>query len=61
MRMITVRDKQTKDPYTLEENIGHQVILDARRHGLIIQPLGNVLVLMSILAMSEEELDKCYS
>ena len=51
-----VRDKETKEPYTLEENIGHQVILEARRQGLIIRPLGNVLVLMPILAMSEEEL-----
>ncbi|HEY8910700.1 MAG TPA: adenosylmethionine--8-amino-7-oxononanoate transaminase [Desulfosporosinus sp.] len=51
-----VRDKQTKEPYPLEETMGHQVILEARRNGLIIRPLGNVLVLMPILAMSEEEL-----
>jgi adenosylmethionine-8-amino-7-oxononanoate aminotransferase len=56
-----VRDKQTKEPYTLEENIGHQVILEARRHGLIIRPLGNVIVLMPILAMSEEELQQVIS
>ncbi len=56
-----VRDKQTKEPYTLEGNIGHQVILEARRHGLIIRPLGNVIVLMPILAMSEEELQKLIS
>jgi len=56
-----VRDKQTKEPYTLEENIGHQVILEARRHGLIIRPLGNVLVLMPILAMSEEQLRQMLS
>jgi len=53
-----VRDKQTKEPYTLEENIGHQVILAARRQGLIIRPLGNVLVLMPILAMSGEQLQQ---
>lgn len=56
-----VWDKQTKEPYTLEENIGHQVILEARRHGLIIRPLGNVIVLMPILAMSEEELQQVLS
>lgn len=56
-----VRDKQTKEPYTLAENIGHQVILEARRHGLIIRPLGNVIVLMPILAMSEEELQQALS
>jgi len=56
-----VRAKQTKEPYTLEENMGHQVILEARRHGLIIRPLGNVIVLMPILAMSEEELQQVIS
>ncbi|MHB8124970.1 MAG: adenosylmethionine--8-amino-7-oxononanoate transaminase [Desulfitobacteriaceae bacterium] len=56
-----VKDKLTKEPYTLEENIGHQVILEARRHGLIIRPLGNVIVLMPILAMSEEELSQVVS
>lgn len=56
-----VRDKQTKEPYTLEENIGHQVILEARRNGLIIRPLGNVLVLMPVLAMSEEQLQQMLS
>lgn len=56
-----VRDKRTKEPYTLEENIGHQVILEARQHGLIIRPLGNVIVLMPILAMSEEELQQVLS
>lgn len=56
-----VRDKHTKESYTLQENMGHQVILEARRHGLIIRPLGNVLVLMPILAMSEEQLRQMLS
>jgi adenosylmethionine-8-amino-7-oxononanoate aminotransferase len=56
-----VRDKQTKEPYIIEDNVGHQVILEARRHGLIIRPLGNVIVLMPILAMSEEELQEVIS
>ena len=56
-----VKDKLTKEPYTLEENIGHQVTLEAREHGLIIRPLGNVIVLMPILAMSEEELSQVVS
>ena len=56
-----VKDKLTKEPYTLEENIGHQVTLEARERGLIIRPLGNVIVLMPILAMSEEELSQVVS
>jgi adenosylmethionine-8-amino-7-oxononanoate aminotransferase len=51
-----VKDKASKKPYTPEENIGHRVIMDARKQGLIIRPLGNVIVLMPILAMSEQEL-----
>jgi adenosylmethionine-8-amino-7-oxononanoate aminotransferase len=56
-----VKDELTKEPYTLEENIGHQVTLEARERGLIIRPLGNVIVLMPILAMSEEELSQVVS
>lgn len=56
-----VKDKLTKEPYTLEENIGHQVTLEARERGLIIRPLGNIIVLMPILAMSEEELSQVVS
>lgn len=56
-----VRDKQTKEPYTFEETIGHQVISEARRHGLIIRPSGNVIVLMPVLAMREEQLQQVIS
>ncbi len=53
-----VVDKRTKQPYPLEEQVGHRVILEARRRGLVIRPLGNVIVLMPVLAMSEEELNQ---
>jgi adenosylmethionine-8-amino-7-oxononanoate aminotransferase len=53
-----VKDKLTKEPYTPGENIGHKVILEARKHGLIIRPLGNVIVLMPVPAMSEKELSR---
>ena len=36
--------------------MGHQVTLAARRRGAIIRPLGDVVVLMPPLAISEEEL-----
>jgi len=51
-----VRNKETKEAYPWEENIGHQVILEARKHGLIIRPLGPVIVLMPILNISESQL-----
>jgi adenosylmethionine-8-amino-7-oxononanoate aminotransferase len=53
-----VKDKSTKEPYTTGENVGHKVILEARKHGLIIRPLGNVIILMPIPAMSEEEISQ---
>jgi adenosylmethionine-8-amino-7-oxononanoate aminotransferase len=36
--------------------LGHQVTLAARRRGAIIRPLGDVIVLMPPLAISESEL-----
>lgn len=51
-----VKNKENKEPYPVNENIGHKVILKARERGLIIRPLGPVIVLMPILSMSEEEL-----
>lgn len=53
-----VADKETKDPYPLEEKIGYRVIMEARNHGVIIRPLGNVIVLMPPLGISVEELKR---
>jgi adenosylmethionine---8-amino-7-oxononanoate aminotransferase len=36
--------------------MGHQVTLEARRRGAIIRPLGDVVVLMPPLRISEAEL-----
>src|SRR5207245_5797177 len=38
------------------ERLGHQVTLAARRRGAIIRPLGDVVVLMPPLSISESEL-----
>jgi adenosylmethionine-8-amino-7-oxononanoate aminotransferase len=51
-----VRDKETKEPYDWEEKMGWQVALKAREKGLLIRPLGNVIVLMPPLSISLEEL-----
>jgi adenosylmethionine-8-amino-7-oxononanoate aminotransferase len=45
-------------PYQLEEKIGIKVIKEARRQGLIIRPLGNVIVLMPPLSIKPDELKK---
>ncbi|MBW2467014.1 MAG: adenosylmethionine--8-amino-7-oxononanoate transaminase [Deltaproteobacteria bacterium] len=52
-----VRDKESKAPYPFEERLGYQVILEARKNGVMLRPLGDVIVLMPPLAVSLEELD----
>jgi adenosylmethionine-8-amino-7-oxononanoate aminotransferase len=52
-----VRDRATKEEYAYALRAGHQVILEARRLGAVLRPLGNVVVLMPPLAMSEAELE----
>lgn len=53
-----VADKDSKAPFPPKDKIGHRVILEARKHGLIIRPLGNVIVLMPPLSVSMEEITK---
>jgi adenosylmethionine-8-amino-7-oxononanoate aminotransferase len=52
-----VRNRVTKDPYSLEEKTGIRVTQECRNRGLIIRPLGNVVVLMPPLSMSLQELE----
>ena len=42
--------------HPLEARMGHQVTLAARERGAVIRPLGDVIVLMPPLAISEEDL-----
>jgi len=44
--------------YSFKERIGHQVILEARKRGAILRPLGDVIVLMPPLSISQAELKK---
>lgn len=45
-------------PYPPAERIGMRVIQEARRHGAILRPLGNVIVLMPPLCISEAEIER---
>ena len=56
-----VRDKKTKEPFPIDEKRGIRVTLAAREMGVIIRPLGNVIVLMPPLSISERELAKLVS
>ena len=53
-----VHDKETKASFPVEKRIGHRVIMEARKRGVIIRPLGDVIVLMPPLSISYEELDQ---
>ncbi len=53
-----VADKTSKADFAPEQKVGHRVILEARKRGLIIRPLGNVIVLMPPLGISMEEVDR---
>lgn len=51
-----VEDKKTKTPYALSEKMGQKVIAEARQRGVIIRPLGDVIVLMPPLAIDQDTL-----
>ncbi len=53
-----VREKENKTPWPLELRAGHRVVLEARKKGVIIRPLGNVVVLMPPLSISMAELNE---
>ncbi len=50
-----VKDRASKEEYGYGERIGHRVILAARGRGVMLRPLGSVVVLMPPLSISEEE------
>jgi adenosylmethionine---8-amino-7-oxononanoate aminotransferase len=51
-----VADKAARQSYAPERRIGRRVILEARQRGVIIRPLGDVIVLMPPLTISDQEL-----
>jgi adenosylmethionine-8-amino-7-oxononanoate aminotransferase len=53
-----VRDRGTREPFEPSKRIGRKVVLEARRHGILIRPLGDVIVLMPPLAIREPDLTR---
>jgi adenosylmethionine-8-amino-7-oxononanoate aminotransferase len=53
-----VRDVMMKKPYPWEEKRGQQVCDAARAEGVLLRPLGNVIVIMPPLAITIDELDR---
>lgn len=53
-----VPDRSTGTPFAPELRLGQQVCVEARRHGVIIRPLGDTIVLMPAPAMPEADVRK---
>ncbi|HJW70038.1 MAG TPA: adenosylmethionine--8-amino-7-oxononanoate transaminase, partial [Candidatus Binatia bacterium] len=52
-----VADRSTRAPYPATMRIGQRVVGAARARGVVIRPLGNVVVLMPPLAIAPADLD----
>jgi adenosylmethionine-8-amino-7-oxononanoate aminotransferase len=53
-----VKDKETKEPYDWAEKMGWRVAYHARDKGVIIRPLGYIVVIMPPLSISEQNLNQ---
>lgn len=56
-----VKDRASREAYPPVERIGHHVSLETRRQGLLLRPLGNVLVLMPPLITGLRDLTRMVS
>ena len=53
-----MRDPERRIPFEAAEKVGVRVIMEARRQGVILRPLGNVIVLMPPLSVTSDEIEK---
>ncbi|MBI5048609.1 MAG: adenosylmethionine--8-amino-7-oxononanoate transaminase [Deltaproteobacteria bacterium] len=53
-----VRNKRTKEPFQTEERVGYKVCVETRKHGLIIRPLGDTIVIMPPLSITKEDIKR---
>ncbi|MEA1950291.1 MAG: aminotransferase class III-fold pyridoxal phosphate-dependent enzyme, partial [Planctomycetota bacterium] len=53
-----VRDRMTREPFPWEEKRGMRVCEHARGEGVLLRPLGNVLVIMPPLSVTLDELER---
>jgi len=52
-----VRERASRRPYAAAEKIGARVCREVRKRGIILRPLGNIVILMPPLSIAEDELD----
>jgi adenosylmethionine-8-amino-7-oxononanoate aminotransferase len=53
-----VKDRATREPFPAEARAGARVCAEARRRGLLLRPLGNVVVLMPPLGIEDGLLEE---
>jgi adenosylmethionine-8-amino-7-oxononanoate aminotransferase len=51
-----VAEKETLKEYPAESRTAHRVILEARKRGVMVRPLGDVIILMPPLSITEGEM-----
>src|SRR5918995_1702600 len=51
-----VQDKAVRTSYAPEQRIGHRVIIEARKRNVMIRPLGDIIILMPPLSITDHEL-----
>ena len=56
-----VKNKETREPFPSSERMGYRIAMECRRLGLLIRPIGNIVVLVPPLATTEKELRKMLS
>lgn len=54
--MELVKDKDRGEPFDPSVRIANQVVLEARRRGVIVRPLGDTLIMLPPLTISDAEL-----
>ncbi len=56
-----VRDRPSQKPFDPADRIGHLVCTAIRKRGVILRPLGDTVVLMPPLSVTEDEIDRLVS
>ncbi len=51
-----VADREKKTRFPMEARVGQKIVLEARERGVIVRPLGDVMVLMPPLSVTHEQL-----
>ena len=53
-----VKDKNSKDPFDDDTNIGKMVSVHAQKRGLVVRPLGSMAVLSPCLTLTEAQINE---